>query len=305
MILIISNNYDASTTDVIEQLQILNKKWIRINEDDILNVIFLGKNIKFSVGEVVFYLNDVQSVWYRRGFLNINWDYFIEEKRIQRILETEKNKLINYIYYKLNQNRHINSFFNADVNKLIVSSIAETLNLKVTNDFVFSELHGFQKNELKKYISKTISGDDMMSYDNFTVFNYTTIIDFEKIKLTTFMPSLVQEYIEKKYELRIFYINGKFFSMAIFSQNDNQTNIDFRNYNHIKPNRRVPFKVPAAVEYKLDLLMKKLNINCGSIDMIVNLQNDYIFLEVNPVGQFGMVSYPCNYNLEKIIANYL
>ena len=82
MILIISNNYDASATDVIEQLQILNKKWIRINESDILNLQFLGKDLKFNVGELVFNLNDIQSVWYRRGFLNINWNYFIKEKRI-------------------------------------------------------------------------------------------------------------------------------------------------------------------------------------------------------------------------------
>ena len=52
------------------------------------------------------------------------------------------------------------------MNKLIVSSIAETLNLKVTNDFIFSEMEGFQKNEMKKYISKIISGDAMMAYDN-------------------------------------------------------------------------------------------------------------------------------------------
>ena len=30
-----------------------------------------------------------------------------------------------------------------------------------------------------------------------------------------------------------------------------------------------------------------------------------VFLEVNPVGQFGMVSLPCNYQLEKRIAQYL
>jgi D-alanine-D-alanine ligase-like ATP-grasp enzyme len=51
--------------------------------------------------------------------------------------------------------------------------------------------------------------------------------------------------------------------------------------------------------------MNKLDLNCGSIDMIVTPKNEYVFLEVNPVGQFGMVSYPCNYNLEKKIAEYL
>jgi hypothetical protein len=34
-------------------------------------------------------------------------------------------------------------------------------------------------------------------------------------------------------------------------------------------------------------------------------KGEYVFLEVNPIGQFGMVSAPCNYNLEKKIAQYL
>jgi hypothetical protein len=30
-----------------------------------------------------------------------------------------------------------------------------------------------------------------------------------------------------------------------------------------------------------------------------------VFLEVNPVGQFGMVSRPCNYQLERKVAELL
>lgn len=51
--------------------------------------------------------------------------------------------------------------------------------------------------------------------------------------------------------------------------------------------------------------MNKLNYSSGSIDLVVDKDDKYIFLEVNPVGQFGMVSYPCNYGLEKIIAKAL
>jgi len=51
--------------------------------------------------------------------------------------------------------------------------------------------------------------------------------------------------------------------------------------------------------------MKKINLDNGSIDIIVDNNGKYYFLEINPVGQFGMVSIPCNYYLEKKIANYL
>lgn len=51
--------------------------------------------------------------------------------------------------------------------------------------------------------------------------------------------------------------------------------------------------------------MADLDLNCGSIDMILGNDGLYYFLEVNPVGQFGMVSGPCNYYLERKIANFL
>ena len=46
-----------------------------------------------------------------------------------------------------------------------------------------------------------------------------------------FFPSLFQALIPKDYELRVFYLDGQFYPMAIFSQLDEQTQIDFRNYN--------------------------------------------------------------------------
>ena len=51
--------------------------------------------------------------------------------------------------------------------------------------------------------------------------------------------------------------------------------------------------------------MKKLKLETGSLDFIKTTDDRLVFLEVNPVGQFGMVSSPCNYYLEKKIAEYL
>src|SRR5688500_5360277 len=90
--------------------------------------------------------------------------------------------------------------------------------------------------------------------------------------------------------------------MAIFSQSDEQTKTDFRKYNEKKPNRYVPFKLPDEIDQKIKLLFKKIDLNTGSVDLIVDKDDNYFFLEINPVGQFGMVSDPCNYFLEKNVA---
>jgi glutathione synthase/RimK-type ligase-like ATP-grasp enzyme len=120
-----------------------------------------------------------------------------------------------------------------------------------------------------------------------------------------FIPSLIQQEIEKEFEIRSFYLDGKFYSAAIFSQLDNQTKIDFRNYNFHKPNRLIPYDIPVEIQKKLHRLMQKLQLNTGSLDILKSKDHKYYFLEVNPNGQFGMISKPCNFNLEHKIALYL
>ena len=169
-------------------------------------------------------------------------------------------------------------------------------------------MYEFGKNN-PNLISKAISNGVYNIIGNQRFYSYTELIEDELLHTTNeeihFFPSLIMEQIEKESEIRTFYLDGHFFSMVIFSQSSNQTVVDFRKYNSQKPNKTEPYKLPKNVEVKLDNLFNELKLNCGSVDLIINKNGDYVFLEINPVGQYGMVSEPCNYNLDKIIAKYL
>lgn len=117
-----------------------------------------------------------------------------------------------------------------------------------------------------------------------------------------FNYSLVQEYIDKKADIRVFYINGQIHATAIISQNDKQTKVDFRNYNKEKPNRIVPFNMPECEKVKLVKLMRIMDYESGSIDYALDKDNNLLFLEINPVGQYGFISEKCNLHLDKVIA---
>ena len=145
-----------------------------------------------------------------------------------------------------------------------------------------------------------INGSDR--YVGFTSEFFTS--DINKLP-EDFKPTLFQELIEKKYEIRTFFLDGQLSSMCIFSQEDSKTNIDFRNYNFSKPNRRVPYSLPEEISIKLKDLFSLLDLNTGSVDLIKDKKGNYIFLEINSIGQFGMTSHPCNYSLEKQIAQHL
>jgi ATP-GRASP peptide maturase of grasp-with-spasm system len=308
MILIISIYNDYSTTTVIEWLNFFNKKWIRINEDDKINLDFMANDVIFNVNNTSFNLSEIKSCRYRRGFLNFTNNPEDLISSFSNFVTKEFNHVEKYIYHKLKSNKTINDFGNSTINKLIVSDIARNLKLKTPKDYLVNSkiiLESIILQNQEQFITKSISGYPSHKFNNFTLYNFTQKVNLQELNTSKFSLSLVQNYIEKQFELRIFYLHRIFYSMAIFSQTNPKTIVDFRNYDKDLPNRTVPFKLPKKIEIKLEKLMNNLKLNCGSIDMIVDKEDEYYFLEVNPIGQFGMVSNPCNYNLNKVIAEYL
>jgi D-alanine-D-alanine ligase-like ATP-grasp enzyme len=63
--------------------------------------------------------------------------------------------------------------------------------------------------------------------------------------------------------------------------------------------------LPSSLQEQLKTLMNKNRLDSGSFDIILTPESEYIFLEVNPIGQFQWLSRNCNYFLEKEIAELL
>lgn len=307
MILIVSNNNEKSTSDVIEWLLYYRVEFERINETNQIDINYNNKdNIIIKSNSKTIKFKDIKSFWYRRGrFHSINKIYQNVDKYIANHELGEWNKVNELLMLFLQMKNGIGDFFVNEINKNYVLHIASTVGLKTPKTLITNTkkdvITFFSK---ERIINKTIA--NVLSFKEDKKFYTNKTVEIKTKSLSAqFYPSLFQELLEKKYELRVFYLKGMFFSCAIFSQNDEKTMIDFRNYDYQKPNRTVPFSLPLEIKKKLNLLMKRLNLNSGSIDIIVTPANEFYFLEVNPVGQFGMVSTTCNYYLEKIIAKTL
>src|SRR5262249_49371797 len=148
--------------------------------------------------------------------------------------------------------------------------------------------------------TKCISDVEVFRYADRNWGLYTQEITQEDLDAAPqkFFPTLLQERLEKAYEVRSFYLDGQFYSMAIFSQNDPKTRDDFRHYNCDRPNRYVPYRLPRETLVALQRFMDSAELTTGSVDLVRTPEGKLFFLEVNPGGQFGMVSQPCNYFLE-------
>ncbi len=100
-------------------------------------------------------------------------------------------------------------------------------------------------------------------------------------------PCLFQEYIPKKYELRVTIIGDEVFTAAIHSQEHSKTQTDWRHYDVEIPYRKA--ELPPDVAAKCYRLMKSYGLNYSAMDLIVTPDGRYVFLESNPNGQFLFV----------------
>ncbi len=258
---------------------------------------------------------DYGLVWYRRRISNyphVDYNFRVPHYNnsvaIQKFLTDEFKAIYSLLYHTIDLKKWVNDPFVVNaLNKIKVLQLAAKHNLKVpftevvTTRAAVANILSVHSHIIVKPLSEVIflEGENDTHYKMLTKVIHNGNLRYVPIR---FFPSLVQEYIPKKMEIRAFYLFGKFYSMVIYSQNNKNTKADFRNYDLIRPNRTVPYKLPEKVEIKLGALMKDLNFNTGSVDLILTPGGEHIFLEINPEGQFGMVSYPCNYYLEREMA---
>jgi len=306
MVLILSNKNDFTTNLVQDWLYYYGKEVTRINSF-IKDLTFKTNDIfiESDAGKEIS-LNGIKSFWYRKGRI-------IQPKNTKhQTIKSEFEISEGYISYLLEDKKGIGRYQQAmNLNKLIVLQIAKKNGLNIPNTFILDNkkdlLNLISENKDKKFITKMKTESSMFQFEDTSSIIYTNVLN-EKIVENLpekFASSLIQEKIEKLIEIRTFFLHGETWSMAIFSQNDDQTKDDYRRYNNRKPNRNTLFKLPKDLEDKLCLVMNDLNLDTGSIDWILTKDNVYYFLEVNPTGQFSNMSMTCNYPLEKIIAQRL
>lgn len=98
-------------------------------------------------------------------------------------------------------------------------------------------------------------------------------------------PCLFQKYIPKRYELRVHVIGDQVLSCKIESQVGKKTLIDWRNYD--LPNTpHKAIELESLIARKCVDLVRKLGLEFGIIDLIVNPEGEYVFLECNSQGHW-------------------
>lgn len=321
MICIFTKCDDYSTKEVIKWLHYLGKKNVlRINSDEAnsVKINIIDGELTFEFNDSLINLSDIEGVWYRKGknwlcnqFLPINDDRQSKfATYLRNKLQLEEIKLSEYFHFIIeNTVSSLGSAMKGDLNKFLVLHAAKEVGFTIPHFYISNYREGIEQifAIAPDIITKSMS-DGLYLFDKTEsktgYFSYTEKLDKSIVEELPDLisPSLLQENIRKKFDLRVFVLDDKCYSMAILSQSDEQTEIDFRKYNEQKPNRNIPYILPREIELKIQQLFNKLGLRTGSVDFIVDRQDNFYFLEINPVGQYDVVSRTCNYFLDKQIA---
>jgi glutathione synthase/RimK-type ligase-like ATP-grasp enzyme len=294
--IIVSEPSDISAIRVIDWLFHYNCNVIKVNTDEKFELNFKIDNTKTSSNI------DKFKIWYRRGYFSFfdlknNFNKYLSEESKNVNFFIEKSNFQTFgSYFKEFSNNKIENLYFAKLSGLKIPKTILTYSKKEVVDYFGENKLLITKSIYKPY--KDRKNGNWSFIESPTVFNSSDFIE-------NFGLSQVQEYIKKKFEIRTFFFKDYHFSMAIFSQNNSNTKFDYRNYDEIFPNRLVPYELPKNIVGKLKKFMKLTNHDTGSIDIIYSTNNEYVFLEVNPQGQYDWLSGNCNYYIDKYIAESL
>ncbi|MCC7454916.1 MAG: hypothetical protein IT222_12170 [Crocinitomix sp.] len=331
IVLIVTNGKDYSIKAVSEWLLFYCQKLsfqlvIFDTSKDKLRIIrgeiSTKSNLKFGFSNqpIEFELKDIHAVLFRQARLEIDQHTGLSSNRGQPTNVTAR--IYNYLmayeltlrWFLLNCLGELNIIgydSGSVINKLEVLKIANKVGLKNPETMLVSkktDLIEFLR-EHNELIIKTL-GIGLAFYDQETNMQYTQLTNVINQRTLTDIPdefnlSLIQKRIEKEFEIRVFYLDETCYSWALLSQTRPNSTIDYRNYDWDNPMRVVSFDLPENETRKIIKLMKKLRLRTGSLDLIYSKTGEYIFLEVNPAGQYGYNSNCSNYNLDKHIASAL
>jgi hypothetical protein len=125
--------------------------------------------------------------------------------------------------------------------------------------------------------------------------------DLQHIKQVDGFPHLFQEKIRKRCDLRVTIVGQRIFSIEIDSQNG-RGQLDWRNDYTVK---MVPFELPSEIQEKCMQMMRRLQLNYGAFDFILDPDGKCVFIEVNSAGQYLWIEQRCGMPISMELAKLL
>ncbi len=303
MLLIVSNSNDFTADFLEKKIRDQGLPVFRFNTDTFptSNSVLLKSSNKNSEdylvgagGEKVS-LQDITCVWWRRperiGEMVLDK---IKDERVKKFtryqMESGFEELTAVLSGSLNWVNHPDKNKLAN-SKLVQLRIASRLGFRTPNTLFSNDpcevRNFFQKNN-GKIVYKSIKrpafifGDQMVGFYTSTV-SENDVCQAESVKMA---PVFLQETIEKRLELRVTVVGQRVVAASIDSQANKEGVIDWRRLS-TEVGQWNSFELDSDTSQKCLKLTESLGLKFGAIDLAITQQDEIVFFEINPNGQWA------------------
>jgi glutathione synthase/RimK-type ligase-like ATP-grasp enzyme len=308
-VVIITTVADVATDDVIGHLRHLDVDIVRINTEDFPFESTFSLDFEAPTAEVWVGGRRLQprSVWYRRvrsPACPPTMDPGIYEFCLR---ENRAAFLGGWLAQDVRWLNHPVAVWQAEY-KPYQLQVAKRAGLTVPQTLISSDPAQI-RNAFERFGSLVVkparSGHFRQGGEEFSVYtSEVTASTLDSIDDARWAPSIYQERVPKQCDVRVTYVGGQFFTAAIDSQSDPDAAVDWRKTSNAEL-RHCRLRLEGNVEDRLRTLMKALKLNFGCIDLVLRPDGQYVFLEVNPSGQWLWLDDQLELGISAAVADWL
>lgn len=313
-VLIISSSVDLHADFLQKKMNTIGIDTLRLNSDELENKITV--TFRLSDGHRIsgldnnnknfsFKTEDIYSVWMRKPFPT---KFDLMNKRADVAFECREANAYLFDFCCCLDDLNCLWINNPEANrradnKLRQLRLASSLGMVVPRTIVSNnpdEVNNFfTKQECSELIYKTMSYPFIEASNGYYRCVYTTRIELtDEIKgAIRKVPCLIQEEIKKKFELRLVVVGDKVFGIKIFSQDHYLTQVDWRKGQGVVSLKQQAVQLEKSL---IDFCVKMVNgfgLRFGTIDIIVTPDDEFVFLELNPNGQWAWMEVDFGINI--------
>lgn len=313
-VLLITSKTDVTTDFIVQELTKRQIGFYRFNTEEIghsvsINLDF-GNNqffIEDNFFKISINLKEIKSVYLRRPEIN---DHFENASTGEtNFLRAELLYALEGIYailqdaFWFNHIYNIRSAENKIYQLLLARQIGFTLPASLISNRPDKALFFYNEQKCKCIIKPIKSGLIEGLTEEGVIFTSRLILDSQKAERIQSCPVYIQQEIEKEADIRITVVGDNIFAAKIHSQHDENSSVDWRKSQIPLVHSRI--ELPESISQLCIDLTKRLHLNFGAIDMVLDKYGNYYFLEINPNGQWAWIEKRLRYPITQSITDIL
>lgn len=306
MILLVTSCEDLTTDYLIRRLDDRGLDYFRFNTEEILSTYEISlsiskTNVDFSITDrrrgFELKCSDIRAAYFRRpGTPTILDEHIEEEQRFFDVRELEET--LRSIWRAIPRNRWLNHPENIWLanNKFKQLTIARDLGFTIPETLISSRPHDvlrFAKTHGNLIVKAVKNG--FFNSDNSSNIMFTSCLGAAELEAIAgsprLVPSIVQPELKKECDLRVTVVGQAVFPVALLSQQRPETSTDWRTWDITEGLDLVHqrFDLPDPIRQLCLDLNRQLALNFSCIDLVLTKSGDFVFLEINPNGQWAWI----------------